>query len=135
MGTWGVLAFDNDNADDWAYDLDGLDDMSLVESAFDELEAVGSAYLDQHIACNTLAACEVIARLRGRPGYTNAYTEKVDRWVAAHRIDPAPELINRGTAAIARILGSNSELLQLWEDADAEPWRAAVADLRSRLVD
>jgi hypothetical protein len=70
VGAWGELAFDNDAANDWAYGLDDVNDLSLVESAFAELEAVGSAYLDQDLACNALAACEVLARLRGQPGYT-----------------------------------------------------------------
>ena len=128
-----MLTFDNDDANDWAYDLDGVSDLSLVESAFEQVEAVGSAYLEQGLACNALAACEVLARLRGRPGYTNAYTEKVDRWVAAHRVDPPPALIARGEAAVARIRGPESELRELWEEADDEEWRAAVDDLRSRM--
>jgi hypothetical protein len=61
------------------FDLDQVSDLSLVESAIHEVEGAGSQYLDQGIACNALAACEVLARLRGRPGYTNAYTENVDR--------------------------------------------------------
>ena len=128
-----MLAFDNDDANDWAYDLDGVSDLSLVESAFEQVEAVGSAYLEQGLACNALAACEVLARLRGRPGYTNAYSEKVDRWVAAHRIDPPPALIARGEAVIARILGPESELRELWEEAGDHEWRAAVDDLQSRM--
>lgn len=133
MGAWGVLAFDNDDANDWAYDLDGVTDLSLVESAFEQVEAAGSSYLEQGLACNALAACEVLARLRGRPGYTNAYTDKVDQWVAAHPIDPPPALIARGEAAIVRILGPGSELRDLWEEAEGEEWRAAVDDLRSRM--
>ncbi len=70
MGAWGVLAFDNDTANDWAYGLDGVDDLGLVESAFDEVAEVGGDDLDSDLACNALAACEVLARLRGRPGYT-----------------------------------------------------------------
>jgi hypothetical protein len=133
MGAWGALAFDNDDANDWAYGLDGVSDLSLVESAFKQVDSVGSSYLEQGLACNALAACEVLARLRGRPGYTNAYTEKVDQWVAAHRIDSPTGLITRGEAAIDRILGPGSELRDLWEEAGAEEWRAAVADLRSRM--
>ncbi|TMC83354.1 MAG: DUF4259 domain-containing protein [Chloroflexi bacterium] len=133
MGAWGVLAFDNDDANDWAYDLDGVSDLSLVKSAFEQMEAVGSGYLEQGLACNALAACEVLARLRGRPGYTNAYTDKVDKWVAAHQIDPPMGLITRGEAAVVRILGPESELRELWEEAGDQEWRAAVDDLRSRM--
>ena len=133
MGAWGVLAFDNDDANDWAYGLEGVSDLSLVESAFAEVESAGAGYLEQGAACNALAACEVIARLRGRPGYTNSYTEKVDRWVAAHRIEPPAELVTGGGAVIARILGPESELREVWEDAGDEEWRAAVEDLRNRM--
>jgi hypothetical protein len=134
MGAWGELAFDNDDANDWAYGLEDTDDLSLVESAFAELEAAGSQYLEQGLACNALAACEVLARLRGNPGYTNAYTEKVDKWVASHPIEPPAQLTNRGAAAIDCILGESSELRELWEEADPEPWKVAVADLRGRLT-
>ena len=134
MGAWGVLAFDNDTANDWAYDLDEVDDLSLVESAFDEIEEVGGDYLDQDVACNALAACEVIARLRGNPGYKNAYTEKVDEWVAAHNLKPPAKLIKRATAAIDRVLGEQSELRQLWEETDElDTWRESVDDLRRRV--
>jgi uncharacterized protein DUF4259 len=134
MGAWGELAFDNDTANDWAYGLEETDNLSLVESAFDELEGIGGDHLDQDFACNALAACEVLARLQGNPGYKNAYTEKVDQWVATHKIRPTPELLNRASAAIDRILGDNSELRDLWDETeDRDKWRAALTDLRLRL--
>lgn len=128
-----MLAFDNDEANDWAYDLVDKSDLSLVESAFAEVEAAGAGYLEQGPACNALAACEVIARLRGRSGYTNAYTEKVDVWVKDHPISPPPALVARAEAAIERILGPDSELRELWEEAGDEEWRASVEDLRVRM--
>jgi hypothetical protein len=135
MGAWGELAFENDAANDWAYGLEEVDDLSLVESAFDELEAVGTDYLDQDVSCNALAACEVIARLRGHHGYKNAYTEKVDEWAAAHHLRPCAALLKRADAAINRILGENSELRDLWDESDeAGKWRSAVEDLRHRML-
>ena len=134
MGAWGALAFDNDEANDWAFGLDGVNDLSLVEEAFRNVEASVGGYLEQGTAAEALAACEVLARLRGRDGYRNAYTDNVDKWVAAHRIAPSAELIARGDAVIDRILGSDSELRELWEEAGAEEWEAAVADLRARLT-
>jgi Domain of unknown function (DUF4259) len=134
MGAWGHLPFDNDTTNDWAYGLDEVDDLSLVEAAFDEIEQVGADYLDQDVACNALGACEVLARLLGRPGYTNAYTEKVDQWVAANKIKPTPALLKRASAAIDRILASDSELRELWEEGDeAQSWRSAIEDLRTRV--
>jgi hypothetical protein len=134
MGAWGHLPFDNDTTNDWAYGLEEVDDLSLVKTAFDELEEAGTNYLDADIACNALGACEVLARLLGRPGYTNAFTEKVDQWVVAHKIKPPPGLLNRASAAIDRILAKNSELRELWEEGDeAHAWRGAIEDLRARV--
>ena len=133
MGAWGERAFDNDTANDWAYDLDGVDDLSLVESALSGVEAVGSGSLDQVIPCLALAACEVLARLRGAPGYKNAYTKKVDLWVTAHPLSPSPPLLTRARACIDRVLGEKSELRELWSEDDPTEWNDAVADLRERL--
>lgn len=131
MGAWGALAFDNDNANDWAYDLEETSDLSLVETAF---AAVGDAetYIDSDDACNALAACEVLARLRGNFGYRNAYTKKVDVWVAKHPCVPPQELLARAASVIDRILGDDSELNELW--AGSSEWLEAVADLRRRTV-
>jgi hypothetical protein len=133
LGAWGVLALDNDDANDWAYDLDQTNNLSLVESAIQEVEGTGSGYLEQGIACNALAACEVLARLRGRPGYTNAYTEKVDRWVAAHQIKPPAQLIDRAAAAIDRILQRDSELrdrsgTRQNQSHGGSPWQTCALD-------
>jgi hypothetical protein len=133
MGAWGHLAFDNDSANDWAYGLDVVADLSLVEAAFDELEEVGDDYLDQDIACAALAACEVLARCRGNPGYTNAYTKKVDTWVAEHRPLPSAALVKRALASLDRLLGERSELRELWAGLVGEGWRASIEDLRQRL--
>jgi hypothetical protein len=132
MGAWGHRAFDNDEANDWAYGLDDTSDLSLVESAFDDLEGVGDDYLDQDVACHALAACEVLARCMGNAGYRDAYTEKVDTWVAAHSLKPSPALLKRASLAIRRILSDNSELCELWEES-GEPWRESVEDLAARL--
>lgn len=131
MGYWGHLAFDNNTTNDWAGGLEKVDDLSLVESTFDELEDIGDDYLEEDIACEALGACEVIARLLGDSGYMNAYTEKVDLWVADCKLKPSPELLQRAVTAIDRILGDNSELCDLWEENDA--WIEAMQDLRARL--
>lgn len=130
MGTWDVKAFDNDSACDWAWELAESDDLSVIEAALDVDPIDGS------MAENALAACEVLARLKGRPGYSNAYTEDVDAWVAAHPIKPPQQLMDRAIAVIDAILSDESELAQLWAENRAEhgKWREAVKDLRGRLT-
>lgn len=132
MGAWGYGAFDNDDAGDWAFGLEETDDLSLVEEAIDTvLEADG--YLDAPAASEALAACEVIARLQGRYGKRDSSTEDVDAWVEAHRLRVPPELIDRADRAIDRIIGPESELRELWDDAGAEAWLASVEELRGRV--
>jgi hypothetical protein len=131
VGAWGYLAFDNDTTNDWASGLERVNDLSLVTATLTELENVGDDYLEEDIACDALGACEVIARLSGNPGYTNACTEKVDLWVVNHQLKPSSELIQKAVAAIDRILGENSELCEEWEGNEA--WIGAMQDLRARI--
>ena len=133
MGAWSADAFGNDAACDWASGLEDVDDLRLVRRALDAVLSVSDDYLDSDVACEGLAACEVVARLKGHWGIRNAYTETVDQWVEAHPIKPPENLVRAALAAIARILSPPSELLELWEEADAEEWRAAVEDLQHRV--
>lgn len=132
MGAWGALAYDNDDANDWAYDLENVDDLSVVEEAFDAVEE-NDDYVESPEGSNALAACEVLARLKGNFGYRNAYTEKVDDWVKAHPQTVPPELLARAESVIDRVLAEDSELRELWEESGAEDWLAAVKDLRNRM--
>ena len=134
MGAWDVKAFDNDTACDWAYGLDEAEDLSLIEATFENLET-GGEVIDGDVACEALAACEIVARLRGNEGYRDGYTESVDQWVAKHKnLQPSPQLIARAKSAIDRVLSEDSELAQLWAESDSgDEWRATVEELRGRL--
>jgi Domain of unknown function (DUF4259) len=131
MGAWGVLAFDNDDANDWAYGLEKTSDLSLVVSTFAQVDE--EDYLEAPAGSEALAACEVLARLLGRPGYQNAYTERVDQWVKQHPEKPSPALLGRASAVIDRVLADKSELRELWDEGDSEEWLQAVEDLRGRV--
>ncbi len=134
MGAWDVGTFDNDTACDWTYGLEEHSDTSLVEAALDAILSTGSDYLDADVACEGLAAAEVVARLRGNWGARNAYTETVDQWVDAHPSTPPDDLVGRAVSAIDRVLSEPSELLELWsESQDLAGWQASVADLRARV--
>lgn len=134
MGAWDTGIFDNDTACDWACGLKDAHDRALIERTLDAVLDVGDDYLEAPEAEEALAAAETLARLLGRGGVRNAYTEAVDAWVAAHPGRPSPELLGKARRAVARILGADSELRELWEDSDdADAWRQAVEDLQARL--
>jgi Domain of unknown function (DUF4259) len=133
MGTWAADAFGNDTACDWSYGLEKVKDLSLVRQALNAVLSASDEYLESDVACEGLAACETIARLKGNWGLRNPYTEAVDQWVKALPMAPSAKDAQAAVAVIERILTPPSELLELWDEGDATEWRAAVDDLRQRV--
>jgi hypothetical protein len=133
MGTWSADTFGNDTACDWSYALEEANDLTPIRQALEAVLSSGEEYLDSDIACEGLAACEVIARLKGNWGPRDSYTETVDKWVETHKIEPPEELVQAALRVVDRVLTPPSELLELWEEGDAGEWHAAVDDLRDRI--
>jgi hypothetical protein len=134
MGTWAIDPFGNDTANDWAYELEECDDLSLIENTLDKVLEVGSDYLDADDAAETIAAIEVLARLQGNWSERNVYTEKVDLWVERVKQKPSAALIKKAQRVIKRILSSDSELFELWEESeDFAAWKSSVKRLQQRV--
>ena len=134
MGAWDADTFDNDTACDWAYELENSEDLSYVQQTLNAVLEVADEYLDSDIACEALAASEVLARLKGNWGKRNSYTETVDKWVEAHAQSPPQNLVEVALSVIDRIRKEPSELLELWEEGDGTEWHAAVDNLRDRVA-
>ena len=137
MGAWGTGALDNDEACDWAADLEESGNLETITQALERVAACGKTHeLHSGDACEGLAACEAVARLKGHWGVRNAFTERLDRWVEAHPGEPSAKLVALACAAIDRILAPPSELLELWEenDEDLPAWREGVLELRTRVA-
>jgi uncharacterized protein DUF4259 len=132
MGAWGAGTFDNDTACDWANQLGRSNDLALVKSAIAAVLNSREEYLDSDSGSVGLAACEVIARLKGNWGVQNVYTRTVDDWVTAHPFKLDQDLIARADEAIDHILAGGSELAELWNGN--EEWRTAVEHLRRRVL-
>lgn len=133
MGAWSEETFGNDTACDWVGDF--LDNPGLVPVS-EAIQAVldSDDYLDSDLACECLAACEVIARMQGRWGVRDAYSEDLDQWVIANRAEISEQLKDLADASFGRILASNSELRELWDEGGRnQEWHDAVADLRQRV--
>lgn len=133
MGAWSEETFGNDRACDWVGEF--LSDPSLVavrEAV--ELVCDNDDYLESDEAQDCLAACEVIARLQGKWGVRDSYSEDLDQWIEDNPTAVPEELKDLASAAIDRILGPESELQQLWDEGDGyEAWHAAVEGLRERV--
>jgi len=133
MGTWSVDTFGNDAACDWVGSFLDSPGLATVASAIEGVNK-SDGYLDSYDACECLAACEVIARIQGKWGLRNAYSERLDAWIEAHPTDVPRGLVADADAAIERILGADSELRELWDEGgNNEDWRNAIDDLRVRV--
>jgi hypothetical protein len=136
MGTWDSGPFDNDTAADWCGDLHDAnpeDRAGMVRQAL--LGAVESAdYLDASEGCEAVAAIAIVGAERcGGPPVTSAYAP--DFLLAGGRIGLSDDLVPLALRTLDRVLGKDSELWQLWGEADGgrsllaeiEPLRAALA--------
>ncbi len=133
MGAWGVKAFENDTAGDWALRLEAANDLSLIEDAISCVENSANS-IDSSDGEIAIAASEILACLCGSPGCSGSISKMVDDWVKAHPIIPSPMLLVRAYTALEKILGRNSDLCELWHEADEEKqWVKAVRDLHRRL--
>ena len=133
MGAWAEDTFGNDTACDWLGMFLENPGLPTVKSAIETVLNTDD-YLDSDEACDCLAACEVIARLQGKWGLRNAYSETLDKWIEANPTDVPDDLNVAADAAIERILGPDSELLELWDEGGRnENWHQAIDDLRKRI--
>ena len=145
MGTWATDAFGNDYAQDWAEDLHETSNLDAVEFALDSvLGTAADGELEAPLAAEALVAIEVLARLQGKGGARTDDSASVDEWVdgvkaraaakAKGQPRPRADLADKARLAIARIVGEQSELRQLWEESEHyAAWRAAVDELAGRV--
>lgn len=133
MGAWAEETFGNDTSCDWIGTFLDHPGLPAVTSAIETVLETDD-YLDSDVACDCLAACEVIARLQGKWGLRNAYSKDLDEWIEANPTSVPDSLKSAADAAIERILGADSELLELWDEGGRnEDWHKAIDDLRARI--
>jgi hypothetical protein len=133
MGAWAEDPFGNDTSCDWISTFLQTPGLDIVQEAINMVLAADE-YLESDEACDCLAACEVVARLQGKWGLRNAYSEKLDLWIQANPISVPNDLKTAADLAIERILGADSELVEMWdEDGRNDKWHDSIDDLRERL--
>lgn len=127
MGAWGYLPFENDDALDWLDELEGGGADVLREA----LEKTGDGYVGAPEGSVAVAAAEVIAASQGRP--PGELPENVADWVTGHGAEITAEDVEMAVDAVERVAGEESELAELWDDADEPEWRESLEDLTERL--
>ncbi|MFJ3902257.1 DUF4259 domain-containing protein [Streptomyces sp. NPDC090025] len=132
MGTWDIGPFDNDTAADFSYRIDAAPEANkaaVLLAAFEEVTGTGDEYLDADLGVEAIAAAALVAaQCPGGDPVTTSYGPK----------EPIPALPTAlrppAVAALDRVLGAESELLELWEESDGEEWKAGVLRLRAVLA-
>ncbi|GAA3425579.1 DUF4259 domain-containing protein [Streptosporangium sandarakinum] len=136
MGAWDSGPFDNDSAADWCGELGdaGPEDRAGVvrQALLGAAESVDYLEVDEGSAA-VAAAAIVAAECCGGPPVTSAYAPDFLR--EGGGIGLSDDLVPLALRALDRVLGQDSELWELWEEADdgrsflaeIEPLRAALA--------
>ena len=127
MGAWGYLPFENDDALDWLEELEAAG-ADVVRKA---LAKAGLRYVEAPEGAIALAAAEVTAASQGNP--LGDLPKNVTDWVTAHGAEITAEDVEMAVEAVERVAGEESELAELWDDADEPEWRESLDDLAERL--
>lgn len=134
MGTWDIGHFDSDTAADFGGGLDDAPPGKREDLIRDVLAAVARTgpgeYLDGDDGAVAVAAAALVAaQCPGGEPVESAYGPKE----AIPTLDA--ELRRVAVQALDRLLGEQSELLELWAETGAdELWRAGIGRLRGVLA-
>ena len=135
MGAWGEGPFDNDDAGDWSYAFDGLDVAAGPQVLADalELDSAGD-YLEAPEGSIAVAAAAVVGWLKDPTGIPDSpYGESAAAWVRSTMPTPIGALAAAALAAIDRVRSSQSELAELWAEADDTAWKESLARIEVQL--
>lgn len=132
MGAWDTGVFDDDTA------LDAVDELigakagpQLLKEALEK--ALGAEYIEYVEGVEALAVCGVIDyRLYGAPHDPDS--DGFREWADALPTDALRELTDMAADALEAVMGSSSELQELWEESQSFAERQKVlTDIRDRL--
>jgi uncharacterized protein DUF4259 len=137
MGAWGEGAFDNDDAADWSWEFENADLAAGLRLVSDALSAAAQAddavYLGARDGTLAVAAAELVASAKGQPIAESPYNETARQWIGRVRPTVDAVLTDLARRAVLRVTARNSELAELWDEADSSSWRSAMAALHDKL--
>lgn len=134
MGAWGTGPFDNDAAADWLAELADAEDLGPVRA---ELVRTAnwppSAPLEEEDASVAIAAAQVVAEV-AQP--SAGPPPEMQSWVGNAAPVVTRDDLRLAAHAVARVLGPNSDLAQLWGGSEeGTEWHVEVQALRNRLAE
>ncbi|MFC4453367.1 DUF4259 domain-containing protein [Deinococcus sonorensis] len=132
MNVWGTGAFDNDSAAAYASEVvsDGL---PALQEAFEVVLDPDTDFIEAEEGARAVAAAQILqVHLSGD---TAPLTDAALRsWLAEQPAGSLAGLHEVAAEALERVLGPQSELPDLWEEAeDGQAWRGTVEGLRAGL--
>lgn len=134
MGAWGPGPLSTDSALDWVPELEEGGEAAPPAAFQAAIKAKGTYDVDTDVASGAVAAAEVVAALRGRPG--DDLPEEVSDWIATARQPPPADLVELARRSVERV-STDRELKECWNEArnpaDRDACFAAMNDLLSRL--
>lgn len=130
MGTWDTGHFDNDTAADFSGTIDDAPEAGRAAVIRDALVvAIEADYLDSDEGAPAVAAAALVAsQCPGGEPVTTAYGP--DKPLPVLPTDLRPLAVK----ALDAVLGENSELRELWDEAGDKEWAPGIARLREVLV-
>jgi len=126
MAAWGTKTFEEDTANDWIQEL--IDSEDAREFLSDSL-SIDPGYIEADQAAIVLAASETLIALLDEPR-AGVPGELVD-WVGDNECDDVSDLPEVALPALAKVLGKESELRDIWSDSeDFDGWLENVESMR-----
>ncbi|MFT5881686.1 MAG: hypothetical protein ACI9FG_000172 [Crocinitomicaceae bacterium] len=126
MAAWGTKTFEEDTANDWIQELIDSED---AREFLSESLSIDPGYIEADQAAIVLAASETLIALLDEPR-AGIPGELVD-WVGDNECDDVSDLPEVALLALAKVLGKESELRDIWSDAeDFDEWLENVESMR-----
>ncbi len=133
MGAWGHGHFENDTALDFMADIeDSADPKAAITAALEE--ALQGGYLDSDIGASALVAAAYVDRQVNGTRYSEEGSEEpleVDTFPERYPHVDLSNLRAKALTAVKRVLQDDSELNELWAEAedDYPAWKQEVQRL------
>ena len=128
MGAWGAGYFDNDDAGDFISEVADGGGWSFVRVT---LETAAMSAPDQYLELSQGRAAIAAAALFAQKIGKLVATDFPDDLEVIATLPPPPDLNALALAALARVRGENSEIVDLWEGD--EGWRSTLDVLEAAL--